>query len=89
MASVINPQQHAHLIDLQLKVFDAFDELDAFDGDDEERPALRERVRQTVTAKEAALYETGLVDEHGYNTVNQDLKQAARAVQRAQAADAG
>lgn len=51
-------------------------------GPDEERPALRERVRQAAAAKNQALEDSGLVTEHGWYTAEQDLKRAARAAER-------
>lgn len=82
MASVIDPERHADLIEKQREVFALFAELDAFDGPDEERPALRERVRQAAAAKNQALEDSGLVTEHGWYTAEQDLKRAARAAER-------
>ncbi|MBQ0867354.1 hypothetical protein [Streptomyces sp. RK75] len=76
MASVIDPERHADLIELQQHVHELFKELEAYTGDDAE--GMRERVRQAVTEKEAALYASGLVEEHGYFLASQDLKKAAR-----------
>ncbi|MFE9334814.1 hypothetical protein [Streptomyces sp. NPDC006925] len=77
MASVIDPERHADLIKLQQHVYELFDELNAYPGDDAE--GVRERVRQVVTEKEAALHASGLVEEHGYFLASQDLKRTARA----------
>ncbi|MFF9559326.1 hypothetical protein ACF1DY_26345 [Streptomyces albus] len=82
MASVIDPERHADLIEKQLAVFRADAELQGFTGDDGERPAMRERLRQAAAAKDAALEESGLVTEHGWYTAEQDLKRAARAAER-------
>lgn len=79
MASVIDPERHADLVQLQKQVFAAFDVLEAYTGEDAE--PMRERVRQIVTEKEKALADSGLVDEHGYYTASQDLKKAARAAE--------
>lgn len=79
MASVIDPERHAQLIALQRAVNQRFTDLDAFDGDDSERPAMREAARQAVTEKEAALYASDLIEEHGYHVASQALKQATRA----------
>lgn len=76
MASVIDPERHAHLIDLQRRVFEADAELEAYTGDDAE--PLREAVRQAVLAKDAGLVETGLIEEHGHYIPRQGLKRAAR-----------
>lgn len=73
---VIDTAQHAPLVALQVEVFKAFDRLEAFAGDDAE--PVREETRQAVTAKEAALYASGLVGEWGYYAAAQALKQAAR-----------
>ncbi|MGP3978976.1 hypothetical protein ACTWQF_34175 [Streptomyces sp. 8N114] len=77
MASVIDPDRHTDLIRLQQNVHDLFDELDAYTGGDAE--SMRERVRQAVTEKEAALRASGLVEQHNYFLASQDLKKAARA----------
>ncbi|KPC78312.1 hypothetical protein [Streptomyces albus] len=77
MASVIDPERHADLITLQQRVHALFDELDAYTGED--RQGMRERVRQAAAEKEAALYASGLVEEHGYFLASQDLHKAARA----------
>ncbi|UNZ20649.1 hypothetical protein [Streptomyces sp. 891-h] len=79
MANVIDPEKHAHLIELQLKVFAADRELMAYTGDDPE--PLREKMRQAAAAKNAALEDSGLVAEHGWNAAEQGLKQAARAAE--------
>ncbi|MDJ1131235.1 hypothetical protein [Streptomyces iconiensis] len=79
MASLIDPVKHAELIRLQRESFARFAALDTFDGDDSERPALREAARQAAAEKDAALYESGLVSEHGYFAASQDLMRAARA----------
>lgn len=79
MANVIDPEKHAHLIELQLKVFAADRALSAYTGDDPE--PLRETMRQAAAAKNAALEESGLVAEHGWNAAEQGLKQAARAAE--------
>ena len=79
MASVIDPERHAHLIALQRAVFDADAEWAAYDGDDAE--PLREAMRQAAAAKDTALRESGLVGEHGWYTAEQDLKKAARAAE--------
>ncbi|MFG7940939.1 hypothetical protein [Streptomyces cacaoi] len=78
MASVIDPEKHAHLIVLQRAVFEANAKLETYSGDDAE--PLREAVRQAVLAKDQALSESGLVGEHGHYIPRQDLKQAAREV---------
>ncbi|MFE9337789.1 hypothetical protein [Streptomyces sp. NPDC007063] len=80
MASVIDPEKHADLIDLQRAVFAADAELTAYTGAEAE--PLREAVRQAAARKNAALEESGLVQEHGWYTAEQDLKQAARAAER-------
>lgn len=80
MASVIDPERHADLITLQRRVHALFDELDAYTGED--RQGMRERVRQAAAEKEAALYASGLVEEHGYFLASQDLHKAARAASR-------
>lgn len=74
--SVIDPERHADLIALQQAVFAATDELYAYTGDHAE--PLREAARQAAAAKEAALHGSGLVAEHGYDTANVALKQAAK-----------
>ncbi|MBQ1166263.1 hypothetical protein KBZ21_50595, partial [Streptomyces sp. A73] len=73
-------EKHAHLIDLQLKVFAADRELSAYTGDDPE--PRRETMRQAAAAKTHALEDSGLVAEHGWNAAEQGLKQAARAAER-------
>lgn len=75
--SVIDPTRHADLIALQRAVYAATDELYAYTGDDAE--SMREACRQAAATKEAALYECGLVAEHGYYLAAQDLKNAAKA----------
>ncbi|MBQ1167022.1 hypothetical protein KBZ21_54405, partial [Streptomyces sp. A73] len=70
------PEKHAHLIDLQLKVFAADRELSAYTGDAPE--PLRETMRQAAAATNHALEDSGLVAEHGWNAAEQGLKQAAR-----------
>ncbi|WP_037707115.1 hypothetical protein [Streptomyces sp. AA1529] len=79
MASVIDPENHADLIGLQLAVFAADAELHAYSGVEAE--PLREAVRQAAAVKNAALAESGLPGEHGWHTAEQDLKQAARAAE--------
>lgn len=74
--SVIDPDRHAHLIRLQREVFATTETLYAYEGDDAE--PLREKCRQAAATKEAALYESGLVDQHGYYVAAQSLKDAAR-----------
>ncbi|RAJ70308.1 hypothetical protein K378_01473 [Streptomyces sp. Amel2xB2] len=74
--SVIDPDRHADLIQLQRAVFAATEELYAYEGDHAE--PLREKARQAAATKEAALYESGLVAEHGYHIASIDLKQAAK-----------
>lgn len=81
MASVIDPDRHADLIQLKLAVFAADRELLEFTGDDAKRPAMRERVRQAASAKNQALVDSGLVAEHGWFTAGQDLQRAARAAE--------
>ncbi|WP_030888407.1 MULTISPECIES: hypothetical protein [Streptomyces] len=76
MASVIDPEQHGHLIELQRAVFEADAALEAYSGDDAE--PLREAVRQAVLAKDMALVAAGLVEEHGHYIPRQDLKKAAK-----------
>lgn len=78
MASVIDPETHAHLIAVQLTVLERFHTLETWTGDDAERPALREAAGEAVLAKDRALRESGLVAEHGYYVASQDLKNAAR-----------
>ncbi|MGW8379887.1 hypothetical protein [Streptomyces sp. ODS28] len=78
MADIIDPEQHAALIEHQREVYAAFATLDSFDGPDDDRPALREKARQTVTAKEAALHASGLIEQHGYHKASQALKDAAK-----------
>jgi len=74
--SVIDPDRHAHLISLQRAVFAATDTLYAYEGDDAE--PMREACRKAAATKEAALYESGLVEEHGYYVAAQSLKDAAK-----------
>jgi hypothetical protein len=79
MANVIDPERHAHLIELQLAVFAADRELYAYEGDDAE--PLREAMRQAAAAKNRALEDSGLVQEHGWYEAEQGLKRAARAAE--------
>jgi len=79
MANVIDPERHAHLIELQLVVFAADRELSAYTGDDPE--PLREKMRQAAATKNQALEESGLVKEHGWFEAEQGLKKAARAAE--------
>jgi len=74
--SVIDSDRHADLIALQRAVYEATDALYAYEGDDAE--SMREECRQAAAKKEAALYESGLVAEHGYYVASQDLKNAAK-----------
>jgi ribulose-5-phosphate 4-epimerase/fuculose-1-phosphate aldolase len=74
--SVIHPHRHAGLIDLQRAVYAATEALYAYEGDDPE--SMREACRKAAETKETALYESGLVAEHGYFVAAQDLKQAAK-----------
>lgn len=74
--SVIDPARHADLIALQRAVYEATEQLYAYDGDNAE--PMREQCRQAAARKEAALRESGLVQEHGYHVAAQDLKDAAK-----------
>lgn len=90
MADIIDTARHADLITKQAAVFAAFNALDEWteqvgkrgmDWTDEERSRtaeLRKEVCDAAAAKEAALYASGLVDEHGYYAAAQALKDAAR-----------
>lgn len=74
--SVIDPGKHADLIALQRAVTAASDRLYAYTGDNAE--PLRKAVCDAAATKEAALYESGLITEHGYYVAAQDLKNAAK-----------
>ncbi|MBB1252542.1 hypothetical protein H3146_04020 [Streptomyces sp. OF3] len=89
--SVIDPEQHADLIEAQRRSTAAFAALDAYaasvgkpgiEWSAEEHARgeeLREAARAAAAAKDAALYASGLPHEHGYYRAAQDLKNAARA----------
>lgn len=74
--TVIDPARHADLIALQRAVYAATEQLYAYTGEHAE--PLREEARQAAQAKAAALYESGLVHEHGYHVANMALKNAAK-----------
>jgi len=76
--ALIDPERHADLIQLQRRVNEAFAELEVFDGDDAERPGLREQARQAAAAKQQALHDSGLAGEHGYHQADTALRRAAR-----------
>ncbi|MDJ1135464.1 hypothetical protein [Streptomyces iconiensis] len=77
MANVIDPERHRDLLQFQQAVFDADAELTAYTGED--AAPLREQVRQAAAARDEALRASGLVNEHGWFTADQDLKRATRA----------
>lgn len=85
--TIIDPDQHSDLIDLQRASTAAHAELLAYDpapGGEEseeqyaERLRLREAAAQASAAKDSALHASGLVGEHGYHVVNVDLRNASR-----------
>lgn len=90
--AIIDPDrpEHARLIELQCAVNVAFVELDGWalevgkpgrDWTPEENARaeqLREAARQVTSAKEAALYGSGLVEEYGYFATAQALKDTAK-----------
>lgn len=86
--STIDTEVHAFLVALQRDANLAWAELDAHApgvrGIDLTAPQRaeaerrRERAREAVLALRAGLYASGLVEEHGYYRVSQDLIAAAR-----------
>lgn len=90
MTDIIDSAKHAHLIELQRAVNQAYAALDGHapgvrgvdlsDEQREESVQLRARVSEAVMALRAGLYESGLVEEHGYYTPSQDLKNTVRAL---------
>lgn len=85
--STIDPEQHASLIALQREANAAWAELDAhapgvrgIDLSTEQRAEakrLREQACQSALALREGLYASGLVEEHGYYQVSQDLMAVA------------
>jgi hypothetical protein len=85
---VIDPERHANLIAAQRAIYTADTALNAYSSglprfvtDDQraELDRLRAAYRTAVEAKEAALRDSGLIEEHGYYTAAQALKTAAKA----------
>lgn len=74
--SVIDPARHADLIALQRAVYAATEQLYAYTGDNAE--PMRKQACDAAARKEAALRESGLVQEHGYYVAAQDLKNAVK-----------
>lgn len=83
--TTIDPTTHADLIDLRRAATAAHEQLLALPSSGEETAEERAtRARLRAAAGEAsmrvrqALFDTGLVAEHGYYQVDADLRNAAR-----------
>lgn len=86
--SIIDPDRHADLVDLQRQANAAWERLErhapdvrGIDLTDEQRAEaarLRTEVAEAAQAVRDALYESGLVTEYGYFAPAQELKAAAR-----------
>lgn len=85
--TTIDPEKHADLIRLRREATTAHERLLAYDpapGEREseeqrgERARLREAAGDASMRVRAAMYDIGLVAEHGYHRVDVDLRNAAR-----------